>query len=324
MRTAFLEQLIVEARRNPRLFLIVGDLGYSVVEPFAREFPTRFLNCGVAEQNMAGLAAGLASEGWHVFMYSIANFPTFRCAEQIRNDIAYPNLPVTIVAVGGGLSYGNLGYSHHAVQDIALLRTFPNVLMSCPGDRLETTEAVKFLSRNPQPSYLRLGRFEGANIHGKPAGATPGKLRSVEGDGVAKRLLLTTGGALRIAHAVWAENLRPTWTLCSLPVWSESCAQATVDELARFEIIVTVEDHLRSGGFGSYIRELLDSAGLQPKFKAIALSPVVCGMVGTQETLNLRGGLSAESMLSSIRMLAGIQLGDPSYPIACRPADECL
>ena len=122
MRNAFIEELVQLARVNKNIALVVGDLGYKVVEPFAEEFPDRFINAGVAEQNMTGLAAGMASEGFHVFTYSIANFPTFRCAEQIRNDIDYHNLPVTVVTVGGGLSYGNLGYSHHAVQDFGLMR----------------------------------------------------------------------------------------------------------------------------------------------------------------------------------------------------------
>src|SRR6187431_2921481 len=118
MRNAFIEELSTLAEANDNIVLVVGDLGYSVVEPFAQRFPDRFLNAGVAEQNMTGLAAGLASEGYHVFTYSIANFPTLRCLEQIRNDVCYHVLPVTVVAVGAGLAYGNLGYSHHAVQDI--------------------------------------------------------------------------------------------------------------------------------------------------------------------------------------------------------------
>src|SRR6478672_12080084 len=112
MRTAFINSLTEQARLRPEIFLIVGDLGYSVVEPFAAEFPDRFLNAGVAEQNMTGMAAGMASEGYHVFTYSIANFPTFRCAEQIRNDVDHHRFAVTVVAVGGGVSYGALGYSH--------------------------------------------------------------------------------------------------------------------------------------------------------------------------------------------------------------------
>ena len=158
MRTAFIEELTAQARLNPAIFLVVGDLGYSVIEPFAAEFPDRFLNAGVAEQNMAGLAAGLASEGFHVFTYSIANFPTLRCLEQIRNDICYHNLPVTSVAVGAGLAYGNLGYSHHAVQDIAIFRTLPNLRLLSPADPGEARGAVQWLSANPCPSYLRLGK----------------------------------------------------------------------------------------------------------------------------------------------------------------------
>src|ERR1700744_4244878 len=125
MRNAFIDELVALAESNDQIALVVGDLGFSVVEPFADRFPDRFVNAGVAEQNMTGLAAGMASEGYHVFTYSIANFPSFRCAEQIRNDVAYHGLAVTVVAVGGGLAYGALGYSHHAVQDYALLRALP-------------------------------------------------------------------------------------------------------------------------------------------------------------------------------------------------------
>src|SRR5690242_12509930 len=127
MRTRFINQLADLARTHPNLFLLVADLGFSVVESFASEFPDRFMNVGVAEQNMTGIAAGLASEGFHVFTYSIANFPTLRCLEQIRNDVCYHRFPVTIVAVGAGLAYGNLGYSHHAVQDIGIMRSLPEL-----------------------------------------------------------------------------------------------------------------------------------------------------------------------------------------------------
>ena len=158
MRNAFIEELVALATEHDHIALIVGDLGYSVVEPFADRFPDRFINAGVAEQNMTGLAAGMASEGYHVFTYSIANFPTFRCAEQIRNDIDYHKLPVTVVAVGGGLAYGNLGYSHHAVQDYALIRCMPNMLIAAPGDPMEVRACMRYLVNNPQPSYLRVGK----------------------------------------------------------------------------------------------------------------------------------------------------------------------
>ena len=124
MRNLFINRLVKEASKNKRIVLLVGDLGYNVVEPFKNKFPNRFYNVGISEQSMIGIASGLALNGYHVFVYSIANFPTFRCAEQIRNDVDYHNLSVTIVSVGSGLGYGNLGYSHHGIQDYSLMRSF--------------------------------------------------------------------------------------------------------------------------------------------------------------------------------------------------------
>src|SRR5438046_10500081 len=122
MRAAFFKTLLDLAERDERIHLVVGDLGFGVVEPFARRFPDRFLNAGVAEQNMTGIAAGLALCGKTVFTYSIANFPTLRCLEQIRNDVCYHNASVKVVAVGGGFAYGSLGMAHHAHEDLAVSR----------------------------------------------------------------------------------------------------------------------------------------------------------------------------------------------------------
>ena len=159
MRTAFIQQLIKEAETNERIFLIVGDLGYSVVEPFRDKFPDRFLNAGIAEQNMAGMAAGLAKEGYNVYIYSIANFPTLRCMEQIRDDIAYHNLNVKIVSVGAGYAYASLGASHHATEDIGMMRTIPNMLVCSPGDPIEAQAITKFSSHYDGPMYLRSGNL---------------------------------------------------------------------------------------------------------------------------------------------------------------------
>ena len=167
MRKIFINKLVKEASRNKKIVLIVGDLGYGVVEPFKNKFPDRFFNAGVAEQNMAGLASGLAIKGFHVFIYSIANFSTFRCAEQIRNDIDYHNLSVTVVSVGSGLGYGNLGYSHHAIQDYSLMRSFPNTLIAAPSNNQEVEGAIDYLLKNPQPSYLRLDKSLELNSENK-------------------------------------------------------------------------------------------------------------------------------------------------------------
>ena len=160
MRDAFIRTLIERARVDKRVFLIIGDLGFGVVEGFAAEFPERFVNAGVSEQSMIGVAAGLADSGYHPFVYSIANFPTFRCLEQLRNDVCYHKLPTTVVSVGAGFAYGALGYSHHAVEDAAVMRALPGMTVVSPADPWETSKATLALADLSSPSYLRLGRRE--------------------------------------------------------------------------------------------------------------------------------------------------------------------
>lgn len=165
MRTAFINQLMEEARKDRSIFLLTGDLGFSVLEPFAKEFPERFVNVGIAEQNMAGIAAGLALDGWNVFTYSIANFPTLRSLEQIRYDICYHDLNVTVVSVGAGYAYGALGASHHATEDIAIMRAIPNMVVASPGDPIEARLITSELAKRKGPSYLRLGKAGEPIVH---------------------------------------------------------------------------------------------------------------------------------------------------------------
>jgi transketolase len=309
MRTAFIEELAVQARSDDRIFLIVGDLGFSVVEPFAREFPDRFLNVGVAEQNMTGVAAGLASEGYHVFTYSIANFPTIRCLEQIRNDVAYHRLPVTIVAVGGGLAYGNLGYSHHAVQDYAVMRPLPGMIIAAPGDPLETRACVEWLCRNPGPSYLRLGKAGETVYHRERPQIECGKLVRVRDAPPENGIFLTTGAAL--GSAVQAHERQRPPNLCgvySMPIWGEPVKQFVATALRAYQSIVAAEDHLAAGGFSSFLRETLGSDGImQSRLHTISLDEAVCGMVAGQAALNALGGLTPEQMIDAATGLRGQQ-----------------
>src|SRR3989338_8112014 len=161
MRTAFIQTLTEVARKNSNVMLLTGDLGYSVFESFAAEMPSQFLNCGVAEQNMMGVAAGLAKAGKKPFVYSIIPFVTLRCLEQIRNDFCYHLLGVTIVGVGAGYSYGALGATHHAIEDLAITRAIPDLTVVAPGDPMEVSAAVYALASHPKPAYLRLGKREG-------------------------------------------------------------------------------------------------------------------------------------------------------------------
>ena len=285
MRTTFINELTMLAAVNDNIQLVVGDLGFSVIEEFRSQYPENFLNAGVAEQNMTGLAAGMASEGCHVFTYSIANFPTFRCAEQIRNDIDYHNLPVTVVVVGGGVAYGALGYSHHAVQDYALIRTMPNMMIAAPGDPLETKACLDYLVKNPQPSYLRLGKDGEANFNLDTPLIEPGHWNLVKKSSNPdnKFAIVTTGAVLNRAMQI---NNELDYDVYSMPLWGMKYKEQQLGNILSYDSVITIEEHLLDGGFGSWMLESLSS---QPhersKIRSYGLSSDVCGMVGKQDTL---------------------------------------
>lgn len=291
MRDAFLNELLALAEVQRNVVLVVGDLGFGVVEPFAERFPERFFNAGVAEQNMMSLCAGLASEGCHVFAYSIANFPTFRCAEQIRNDVDYHNLPVTIVSVGGGVAYGNLGYSHHALQDYALMRVLPNMLIAAPGDPWETRACLRYLIKNPGPSYLRLGKSGEATVHSQIPDVVPGQWVKVHEQPQARSAIVTTGATLAIAQSWLARGEYPQHSLYSLPLWGMGQKHHQAALVEPFQSIVTAEDHIADAGFGSWFREALHDGRSACEVSSRALSSEVFGKVGAQSTLNTLGGL---------------------------------
>jgi transketolase len=292
VRNTFIQELVKQARAKPNIALIVGDLGYSVVEPFADEFPDRFINAGVAEQNMTGLAAGMASEGYHVFTYSIANFPTFRCAEQIRNDVAYHNLPVTVVTVGGGLAYGALGYSHHAVQDYALMRSFPGMLIASPGDPFEVSACMDYLVANPSPSYLRIGKAGEPNFNTGTPELCPGDWNLVKGADKS-RVILTTGGCLGIAFEWAKQDPYKNHSIYTMPLWSMESKAKQKQWLGSVDHLVVIEDHLVDGGFGSWMLESQNKLGdHRCRIELKALDSMVCGSVGAQSMLNRLGGIA--------------------------------
>lgn len=165
MRTAFIETLTQIAEKDPRIMLLVGDLGFGVVTEFAKRFPDQFVNVGVAEQNMTGIATGLALSGKIVFTYSIANFPILRCLEQLRNDVCYHQANVVSVSVGCGFSYGALGMTHHGTEDIAIMRTLPYMTTIAPGDPIETQAATAEAAKGIGPVFLRLGRAGEPVVH---------------------------------------------------------------------------------------------------------------------------------------------------------------
>lgn len=296
MRTTFINQLVEEARQNERIFLLVGDLGFHVVEPFAEAFPERFLNVGICEQNMAGIAGGLAMNGWIVYCYSIGNFPTLRCIEQIRNDIVYYNSNVRIVSVGAGYAYGSQGVSHQATEDVAMLRSLPNMVVCSPSDPVETKMLVHLSVTHQGPMYIRLGKAGEQVFHPQEIQDYHlGDLLPILDKG-AETLVLTSGSILaRVMESVETKHL--DYDVFTVPV-IKPLNQAYLCQLAenRRQIII-VEENQKSGGIGSAIIEVLSDAynnGLlktYPKIQRIAINDEFLEVAGSQRYLQQTAGL---------------------------------
>jgi transketolase len=292
------------AEQDDRVYLLVGDLGFGVVEPFIRRFPERFLNMGVAEQNMTGVAAGIALSGKIVFTYSIANFPILRCLEQVRNDVCYHKANVKIVSVGGGYSYGALGMSHHATEDIAILRALPEMVVIAPGDPFEAEAATRAAAAHDGPCYLRIGRAGEPIVHASKVDFQIGKaIRVREGDALT---LISTGAMLRTAVDV-ADALAASGTLVrvlSMHTIKPLDTQAVLAAAQETRAIVTIEEHSVAGGLGGAIAECLAESGeLRVPFKRLGIPPSFSAPPGTQEYLREQCGLSPASILRSLEPL---------------------
>ncbi len=249
MRNAFIEHLIAKMADDESIFLIVGDLGYSVVEPLVERYPDRFLNAGVAEQNMTAVACGLAREGYQVFTYSIANFTTLRCLEQIRNGVCYHHLPVCVVSVGGGYMYGYLGPTHHATEDIGILRTLPGMRVFVPFSQRSAQLALDEVLQYPGPAYIRLGR-QGMAVNEIAHNGL--SLVRAHAAGPTDRALIAVGKICERVVALAAEREADLYTLCRVnPLPEEDLAQL----FEQYAQVTVIEDHQRSGGVMSALAE---------------------------------------------------------------------
>lgn len=307
MRTDFIESLCEAAEQNPRIWLLTGDLGYSVLESFAVRFPARFVNVGVAEQNLTLVAAGLALTGKIVFTYSIANFPVMRCLEQIRNNVCYHNLDVKIVAVGGGVAYGAAGYSHHAVEDLAVMRALPNMTVVAPGDSVEARLATKAVVDHGGPCYLRLGKTKEPIVHATEPKFLLGRALTLrEGlDGT----LISCGGILALALEV-AESLIKYGTrlrLISMPTIQPMDCAAVLDAVRETGFVFTLEEHRGGGGLGSAIAEILADAGFSTRCKRFFLHDRILREVGSQSFLREAGGIGKQGLIAEIQRLLATQ-----------------
>ena len=304
MRETFTRCLEAEASRNPNLVLITGDLGFGVLFPFMEKYPERFINAGISEQAMMSMAAGMAMEGKTVVVYSIGNFPTLRCLEQIRNCCAYHEANVKIVCVGAGFVYGTLGMTHHATEDMSALRMLPGVTVYAPADAVQTEAVMQRFLTEPGVAYLRIGRG-GEPIMSDPAamaGYHTGK--AVPYQEGTDAYILTAGGIL--PSAVQAAKLLAdagySVGVTSFPTVKPMDEAYLASLCTKVKVLFTLEEHTIVGGFGGAVCEAVSGfAGERARVVRIGMPDIYSAIVGNQAYLVERYGLDGKSVAAKVQ-----------------------
>jgi transketolase len=297
MRDNFLKGLFELAKKDKSIFLITGDLGFKIFDKYIENFKDRFLNVGVAEQNMIGVATGMALRGYKVVVYSIANFATLRCLEQIRNDAAYHKANITIVASGGGYTYGALGMSHHATEDIAVIRSLPDVKVFVPSSGLESYITTKKIINLNGVKYLRIEKESKYKPIQKRINISQGVYYNYGKDGV----ILTSGGIL-------SECMQAEKSLNKKKLFFDVISINTIKPLSNLllkkiskkKYIITVEEHNFSGGIGSCILEKLNELQIKKNIKIISIKDRYSSVVGDQQFMRKKNGIDSKSIKNKI------------------------
>jgi transketolase len=305
MRKGFMTELIRLGMEDERVWLLIGDTGFGHVEKFQEACPRRYLNVGIAEQSIAGLAAGLALSGKIVFYNAIANFGTHRCLEQIRNDICYHHANVKLIVSGGGLAYGSLGMSHHLIEDLAVMRGLQDIIVMAPGDPVEARLATQAAYEHDGPIYIRLGRSGEPVIHRDDVPFQIGKaIRVRDGDALT---LVSTGGMLESAVNV-AERLEHEGTrvrVVSMHTLRPIDASEIASAAAETGGIVTIEEHVLTGGLGSAVAEVVADTGLNTRLTRIGLPPGFVRGAGSHAYMKQCAGLDDDSILTVVKKVLG-------------------
>ena len=302
MRGTFNKTLLEIAKNDLRIHMVLADIGYGEIEPFRDTFPERYYNVGVAEQNMTGVACGIAMEGNIAVTYSIANFPTLRCLEQVRNDVCYHNANVKIVIIGGGVSYGPLGMSHHSTEDIAIMRALPNMVVVVPCDNFEAEAATRAMIEYDGPLYYRCGYKGEKDIHSGPVDFKLGRAITVrEGSDVTLMFAGPVGlNVVKAADILAKEGI--SCRIVSMHTIKPIDRDAIIDAAKNTGGIITIEEHNLCGGLGSAVAEVICDSGVAPKkFKRIALPDVNVALIGHQEWIRSQYGMDAEGIAKQIK-----------------------
>lgn len=305
MRGAFLRTLADLARKDRRVVLLTGDLGYTVVEPFAEEFPDRFYNVGVAEQNMVGLATGLAEAGFIPFCYSIATFAALRPYEFIRNGPIAHQLQVRIVGVGGGFEYGSAGFTHYGLEDLGVMRVQPGITVIAPVDAGQAANALAATFDLPGPIYFRIGKDEKAVVDGLNSRFRLGRAELVR-DG--SDLVLIAVGASAVdagaaAVELEASGLDPALLLVS--TLTPCPTEDLLEVLGRVPVAVTIETHYKNGGLGSMVAEVISENGIGCRLVRCAVDQKPSGVTGSTAYMHERHGLTPEAIAAAALSAVG-------------------
>ncbi len=302
MRTTFIKTLTSLAEQDDRIFLITPDMGFSVLETFQDRFPERFLNVGIAESNAVGIAAGLALSGRIVYVYSIIPFVCMRPFEQVRVDVAYMNTNVRLVGVGAGLSYGPAGGTHHAVEDVALMRSLPNMSVFSPCDPWEVAQAVTLSVQHQGPMYIRLARNGEPVLSDATRTMSFGQLNPIRRTPDSKILILFHGNAGDIASSVHQDLVQQgkATDLISVPFLKPLDSVNLLQEISRKDVVVVIEEHCQTGGLASAVAEVLVSSSIHPRFKAYNLGDSYSHFVGNQQYIREQFGFTTQAILSDL------------------------
>lgn len=300
MRTTFASELLKVARRNPKVILLTGDLGYSVFEEFRRLLPDQYINAGIAEQNMTGVAAGLAMEGFIPVIYSIVPFTTMRNFEQVRNDICYQGLNVKIVGVGAGFAYGPYGHTHHGLEDMGILRTLPDMTILAPGDPYEVRGATAAMMEHDGPVYLRIGKKGEPNIHTAQPEFRIGKAFTIR-DGrdvtiIAVSTMLERGRDV----ATYLTESGVSVRLLSMPTVKPLDVEALTLAARDTTLIAVIEEHSVIGGLGSAVSEFVSGISRPVRVIRIGVPDRFTKEIGLQEFMREKNGLTVRQITDRI------------------------
>lgn len=297
MRNAVIKKIIDYAREDERVFLITGDAGFGVLDEYKKSFPDRFLNLGVAEQNMIGFASGLALAGYKVFIYNIVPFVLYRCYEQVRNDICYQKLPVTLIGIGSGVTYAPQGVTHYSVEDVAIARTLPNLVILSPSDPIEAGKCSEYAINSKEPVYIRIAKSGESPIHSNAVNSIEKPIVIKEGENIA--ILFHGSVGNEVLEAV--THLKNSPMVISIPMLQPLDFDALLENLVNIQTLITVEEHYSDGGLGSIISEWIVNRLLPFKLIKLGIKKEFIHLIKNNKGMREHYGISAANIQNIIK-----------------------